>query len=574
MKKLSNTVSSGKIENRPLVRKLSHIITLGALALCLINCQDQTSIQSSNTGEEKESPSLLKDHFTSRLATDEWKAVLSEDLFKQTRSEIESTYSKTNGSIWFNDQGISANGEDLIYVLNNIAGYGLDSSLFDLEKIHEALAKSDSQEKKFKTELFLTDAYMKLATYLNRGYLSQAEYQPVFEIDSVKVDLAQHLTDAAKKESIKESLAYLEPQIPEYGHLRNALIHYTQNYPLHDKVMKVTPFKDDSARCIQESAEALLVYGYLDSISAQNDSLVDLAIKKFQRHNGLNEDGKPGKYTIKAFYKSNKDRYLSAQATLTKLRWKEYQDRRSYLYVNIPSYTMKIVENGQYVKEHRAVVGKSWTKTPELTGELEYFIMNPRWHVPYSISSTELLNKARKDSTYLSRNGYVVSKGGERMNSKSIDWDGVSSSNFGYKISQNAGGGNALGRIKFIFPNSENVYMHDTPSRSLFANDIRAYSHGCVRLHKPVELAEYLAEKQELSVEKDSVQAKIDSRVNRKVTLKEKIPVFIEYYLAGTTMEGEIQFYLNVYQKDLDLIDAVKHGGAPEFSSGEIAQEL
>jgi len=551
------------------MKKIAHILALVVLTISLTNCTDQSSLQSSKT-KEVVAPSLLKDYFSAQLASDSWKSGLNDASFAATKSRVEETYSKNNQSIWFNDQGLSKNGEDLFFILNNTAGYGLDSSLFDHATINELVSSASGREEKFNAELRLTSEYMRLAAYLNRGYLSRTEFLPIFELDSVKVDLAQHLVDAAEKESITESLTYLEPQIPEYKLLRNALLSYTQTYPLNEEVAKITSFKDDSTKCISDCGQALVAFGYLDTLTVQNDSLVDLAIKLFQRHNGLNEDGKPGKYTIKAFGKSNMERYILAQSTLTKLRWKAPQDRTSYLYVNIPSYTMKITENGKYVKQHRAVVGKSWTKTPELTGELEYFIMNPRWHVPYSISSTELLKKAKKDSTYLSRNGYVVSKGGSRLNSKSINWDGVSGSNFNYRISQNSGSGNALGKIKFIFPNDENIYMHDTPSRSLFANDIRSYSHGCVRLHKPAELAEYLAEKQELSVHKDSIQAKIATRVNRKVTLKEKVKVYIEYYVSGTDMDGGIQFYLNVYQKDLDLINAVKNGGA----SGEMAEAI
>ncbi|MFT7613675.1 MAG: murein L,D-transpeptidase YcbB/YkuD [Parvicellaceae bacterium] len=550
--------------------KPAHILALIILAISFTNCTDQSSLQSSKNKDEVVAPSLLKDYFSAQLASESWKSGLNEDTFLETKSRVEQTYSKKTESIWFNDQELSRNGKDLFFILNNIAGYGLDSSLFELSEINSLVTSATNRELKFKAELRLTSEYMRLAAYLNRGYLSRTEFLPIFELDSVKVDLSQHLVDAAEKESITESLSYLEPQIPEYKHLRTALLSYTQTYPLNEEVAKITAFKDDSTQCITDCGEALVRFGYLDTLSIQNDSMVDLAIKLFQRHNGLNEDGKPGKYTIKAFGKSNMERYVLAQSTLTKLRWKEPQDRTSYLYVNIPSYTMKIAENGKYVKEHRAVVGKSWTKTPELTGELEYFIMNPRWHVPYSISSTELLKKARNDSTYLSRNGYVISKGGSRLNSKSIDWEGVSGSNFDYRISQNSGSGNALGKIKFIFPNNDHVYMHDTPSRSLFANDIRSYSHGCVRLHKPVELAEYLAEKQELSVHKDSIQARIDSRINRKVTLKEKIKVYIEYYVSGTDVDGGIQFYLNVYQKDLDLINAIKNDGA----IGEMADAI
>ena len=218
---------------------------------------------------------------------------------------------------------------------------------------------------------------------------------------------------------------------------------------------------------------------------------------------------------------------------------------------------MKVADSGQYVFQKKTVVGNTWTKTPVFKAELEYFVMNPVWNVPYSISSKEILKKVKKDSTYLTRNGYVVSQKGKQLNSNSIDWQNITPNNFNYQISQNSGSGNALGKIKFIFPNTNFVYMHDTPSKHFFAKDIRAFSHGCIRLQHPVELAKYLAEKQDLSVQKDSIQSKIDTKKNRVVLLKEKIPVYIEYHLAGTDVNGEIEFYRNIYKKDLQLLAAL-----------------
>jgi len=546
-----------------------YIISFVCIFSLVSSCQDQSNIQASPEKDQSKTYSPLNNFFQSQISSSDWDKNLSENQHLGTKKYVVETYQKRKGSLWYTDHGLSKNGEDLIYMLNNIAGYGLDSSLFELDQIMQSIANATTKEKKFEIELRLTSEYMKLATYLNRGFISEKTYKPIFEIDSVKPDLSQHLLDAAEKLSIIESLHFFEPKVPEYTHLRNALLSFTQNYPINTAVSKITPFKTDSAKCYSEAGVALTLLGYLDSISSANDSLVCVAIKLFQKHNGLNPDGKPGKHTIKAFSISNKDRLSAAQATLSKLRWSQAQNRSSYFYINIPSFTMKVVENRQYVQQHKTIVGNTWTKTPEFHAELDHFILNPRWFVPKSISSTELLSKVQKDSTYLTRNGYVVAKGKKTISSNSIDWNNVTSSNFRYTISQNSGRGNALGKIKFIFPNLSNVYMHDTPSKHFFARDIRAFSHGCIRLQNPVQLAKYIAEHQELSVQSDSIQSKIDSQKNRKISLKKKITVYIEYYLVGTDENGVIEFYSNIYKKDLELLAAMN-----KTSQELIAQEL
>lgn len=527
------------------------------IALSIINsCQNEESANDA-VQENIAVKSSLNSFFDEKFTNKPWGGnPIDAPLFSMSK-HLEATYSNSHNSIWFNDSGLSKNGEDLIYVLRNIEGYGLDSTLFERITINNLLANANSNEKKFHLELKLTRAYYRLATYLNRGYLSKDNYESIFEIDSLEIDLSRYLCNAAENNTILESLHQLEPQLPEYKYLRKALVHFTKSYPITNKSARICTFRTDSSKCINESAKALVDFGYLDSSSITNDSLIICAIKLFQKHNGLNQDGKPGTNTVKAFLISNQERYLAAQATLTKLRWQEDQQRSSYIYVNIPSYTMKVADSGQYVIQNKTVVGNTWTKTPVFKAELEYFVMNPVWNVPYSISSKEILKKVKKDSTYLARNGYVVSQKGKQLNSNSIDWQSITPKNFNYQISQNAGSGNALGKIKFIFPNTNFVYMHDTPSKHFFAKDIRAFSHGCIRLQHPVELAKYLAEKQELSVQKDSIQSKIDTKKNQMVLLQEKIPVYIEYHLAGTDVNGEIEFYRNIYKKDLQLLAAL-----------------
>ena len=187
------------------------------------------------------------------------------------------------------------------------------------------------------------------------------------------------------------------------------------------------------------------------------------------------------------------------------------------------------------------MVGKPDKNTPEINDEMEYMIIYPFWNLPYSISSKELLPKIQKDSTYLERNGYqVFTNKHKAIDNNTINWNTVTEENFNYKIRQNGGRTNSLGLVKFIFPNKNSVYFHDTPSKRYFKNDIRAYSHGCVRVQHPLELAEIILKEDKNEYNIDSVNTFIANKNHRRITLNKKIPVHILYFTCGTDTSNKI----------------------------------
>ncbi|MCG8701760.1 MAG: L,D-transpeptidase family protein [Bacteroidales bacterium] len=234
----------------------------------------------------------------------------------------------------------------------------------------------------------------------------------------------------------------------------------------------------------------------------------------------------------------------------------------TYIYVNIPEYRLKIFEKNKVIKEHKVVVGTPYTPTPIIESAVHKIVANPYWTVPRSIAIREIIPKIKKDSTYLERNGYkVVDNKLKSVNESTIDWNNVNSREFDYWFKQDKGRGNALGLVKFVFPNDYNVYLHDTPSKSKFQYDIRAYSHGCVRVHNPEELADFVLKK--FVSNKTNVKYTIKKQRHKIYYLPEELPIHIQYFTCSGDDEGNIYFHVDIYKKDKKAMKELFPGYLP-----------
>jgi murein L,D-transpeptidase YcbB/YkuD len=218
-----------------------------------------------------------------------------------------------------------------------------------------------------------------------------------------------------------------------------------------------------------------------------------------------------------------------------------------------------VVENNEIKEQYKTIVGRTITRTPVFEAKMTYLIVNPYWHIPNSISSKEILPKLKKDSTHASKKGYkILDKNKKVVDPKMINWSKVTQSSFNYKISQVRSGGTALGKVKFIFANKHSIYFHDTPSKKLFKNDIRAYSHGCVRVQNPLNLAAYILHKQDSTMTIDSVINSAKTGVQKRFDIVEEIKVNISYHSAEGTNDGRMKFYRDIYRKETDLKNEIK----------------
>jgi len=440
--------------------------------------------------------------------------------------------------------------------------YGLDSNVYSISELvrlknslDNTLSKDDRFQDAALLEITLTTTYFLFGKHLNYGITPKDSTYLFTDIPRKKfnINMVQHLLKANKSDSVIIYLLSLQPPHKEYKNLQKGLKKHLVNNHLSKEKVKVDPFRKDSLLSYQQSRKALILHNYLNQ--NDTDSSYFEALTKFQIEHGLFPDNLIGKNTASALSKSPHFYYKSIAASLERWRWKE-EWGKDYIYVNIASYQLKVYQNNEMVKKHKVVVGKNSTRTPEIDDEMEYMIVYPYWNLPYSISSKETLAKVKKDSTYLNRNNFeVFTNKRKKLDANKIDWSKVTADNFNYKIRQKGGGSNSLGLIKFIFPNKHSVYFHDTPSKRFFKKDLRAYSHGCVRVQSPIDLAGQILASDNNDYNMDSVNVYIKRKRQKKITLNKELPVHIHYLTCEYDNENNLIFYKDIYKKDTDLAE-------------------
>jgi murein L,D-transpeptidase YcbB/YkuD len=283
------------------------------------------------------------------------------------------------------------------------------------------------------------------------------------------------------------------------------------------------------------------------------DNALSEAVKRFQRRHGLLEDGVVGGRTLAALNVPVSERVRQIELNLERLRGLPESLGQRYILVNIPDFRMRVVEGDENVLDAEVIVGQPKRPTPVFSGNMSYLVMSPRWHVPYSIAVKDKLPLLRRDPYALYRQGiHIFAANGREVNPGMINWHGVSRRNFPFHLRQEPGSRNALGRIKFIFPNPHQVYLHDTPQTHLFGRSERAFSSGCVRVSKPVELAEYLL-KQDPGWSRKKIVSVSEGKHERHVNLPESIPIHLLYWTAWVSEDGVVNFRRDIYGHDKGL---------------------
>jgi murein L,D-transpeptidase YcbB/YkuD len=286
--------------------------------------------------------------------------------------------------------------------------------------------------------------------------------------------------------------------------------------------------------------------GYMDA------GLVD-AVRAFQHRHGLNEDGVVGPATLAALNMPVQSRIDQVRVNLERARWIVPGLPDTYLVVNIAGARVYLIRSGATVFESRAVVGALSTRTPVFRAVLSEVVLNPTWTVPRSIVG-EVLTAIGRDPEYLERNGFrVVDRAGVRIDVRRVNFSHYTGATFPYVFVQDPGAANPLGRIKLVFPNSYNVYLHDTPARGLFGREQRTFSHGCIRVENPVRLGGLVLQGQGRWTP-DAIEAAIAVGSTVTIPVSTPLPVLILYWTAATDLHGELHYYSDVYGRDAQLL--------------------
>ncbi|KKL28294.1 hypothetical protein LCGC14_2376570, partial [marine sediment metagenome] len=291
------------------------------------------------------------------------------------------------------------------------------------------------------------------------------------------------------------------------------------------------------------------------------DEQLEEVVRSFQKKHGLKKDGIVGPKTRAALNVPAKVRARQIELNMERWRWIPRNLGQRYILVNIADFKLSLIENGETVMDMRVVVGRTYRRTPVFSSKMKYLVLNPFWNVPMSIAVKDILPKLRENHNYLSLQNMTLyanwQNGAPPIDPGSIDWSKVNRRSFRYKLVQKPGPQNALGRLKFMFPNKFSVYLHDTPSKELFQKNIRSFSSGCIRAEKPVELAVYLL-KDGSNWTREKIMAAINHGKNRSIGIPRPLNVHLLYWTAWVDKAGEIHFRDDIYDRDRPLDKALQ----------------
>ncbi len=478
---------------------------------------------------------------------------------------------------WSNDGGLLPYVNSLIKAVRKAYEEGLrpeDYHLITIETILKEIRRDEIRKKppdagKFvNLDLLLTDSFLLYGTHLLSGKVNPETIDPEWFADRRKVNMVEVLEKSLAENRIESGLKDLLPPYREYSLLKEALKRYRKiasagGWPAVPDGPKMQ--KGDVGDRVIALCERLALTGDFASQEADSSDVfsedLDKAVRKFQERHGLYVDGVVGTATLSSLNVSVYERINRIKLNMERWRWLPQDLGQRYIIVNAAGFKLDLIEDGNTVMTMRVVVGKHYRKTPVFSGKMTYLVLSPYWHIPANIAVKDKLPLIRKDSGYLSRENIRVFRGWgartEEVDPQTVDWTKVTPRNFHYRLIQQPGPLNALGRIKFMFPNRFNVYLHDTPSRELFARTVRSFSSGCIRIEKPIELAEYLL-KDKPKWTKDEILSEIKKRKERIVPLKNPVPVHVLYWTAWANNDGSINFRNDIYVRDESLSRALK----------------
>ena len=500
-------------------------------------------------------------------------------------------YSQRKFEVAFIDKGVlTKQGDTIFNIIKNAEVYGLIPEDYHFSKIDELIKNAkDSATQKFdaaklsNADLLLTDAFFTMAVHINKGRLNADSLTIEWKAKQVDTNLVDILNKVLPKNTIRAALDSLEPQNEYYKGLKLALKNLQYEFKdldwdsikdrnsdsttfmarVKDRLIKSHDYVDDFINSdsikLYKSAKDKQSF-VLTEILKDSIKLVK-AIKNFQCKNNLTEDGKIGKLTFKALQRTKQDYINQIALNMERWRWSRVPIEKQYVWVNIPKYEMKVIEEDTLVMKSRVIIGAPDHQTPLLKSTIRYFLIYPYWTVPFSIATKEILPILKRDTSYLRRKNFQVLDGNNQVvDHSNIKWKKYTKTYFPWRLRQNIGEDNSLGILKFNFENKYGVYMHDTDSRRLFNREMRAMSHGCCRLEKFMDFAKFLIRDDSVKYPVDSLYADAAKSVQKYVYLKKPIVLYITYFTAETDDYCELKYFIDVYKRDQKMMRALRRG--------------
>ncbi|WP_417683919.1 L,D-transpeptidase family protein [Roseibium sp.] len=507
-------------------------------------------------------------------AFDEARPVLS-DLEVKALPEVGEAllafYREHPDFVWIKDGRPTAAAGAARRTLAAAGDYGLDGSdyLVGLPAV-SGLAGKDRDTALMAFEMQLSAAVLTYVLDAERGRVDPNRISEYHDLPRHTPDLVAAMEDLVKAADVSQALEAHQPQGAHFRALKEELARLEAEDKDEDRIViapgtflkpgNSDPEMKNVVAAIAKKGSAALKEAHaatLDAYSGEEAYTPELValVKAFQKENGLSADGIVGKNSIKAMVGvTNEAKIAKVKLAMERSRWLPEELGERKVFINQAAFTATYTEPGSEPLSMRVVVGKKSNQTNFFYDKIEIVEYNPYWGVPYSIIVNEMMPKLSKDPSYLDRAGYeVTTASGKQISSASVDWYSVASKQSSVNVRQYPGKSNALGEVKILFPNKHHIYMHDTPAKSLFNKDERAFSHGCVRLHDPKAMAAAV-----LGKSKDYVSGRIAQGKNEQERVSGDIPVYVSYFTAWPELDGTIAYYSDVYDRDRYLLKALE----------------
>ena len=466
--------------------------------------------------------------------------------------------------LWTGPQD-AARRELLLNALDTAALHGLPTVRYDSAALRDGFRAALTEGDRGRLELAMSQAYLAFAHDLSSGVLVPSTIDPTILRDTTPPSPALLLARASGA-GFARYLRDLPPASPQYARMiKEKLLLEAQiaaggfGPPVPAEALQ----PGDTGTAVVALRDRLMALGYLGrSATRTYDRAVQSAVQRFQMDNGLTPDGSAGPGTITAVNSEPQDRLESVIVAMERLRWIGDIDLGArHIWVNQPDFTAQIVDNGLVTFQTRAVIGREELdrRTPEFSDVMEFMVINPSWSVPRSITTKEYLPMLRANPNAVSHL-QVIDSAGRIVPRGAVNFAAYSDGNFPFALRQPPSDGNALGIVKFMFPNANNIYLHDTPSKSLFDEEIRAFSHGCIRLADPRDFAYALLARQTddpKAVFQDLLETGRESRLD----LVTPVPVHLVYFTAWPNAKGQMTYRRDIYGRDAEIYQALENAG-------------
>lgn len=536
----------------------SKIIFVLLIALTILGCKDKESSKTS----------IYKDQNYTDLVLDETSVNDYFETFPESdtiKNEVIRFYERREYQFaWFNKKGMTASVPIFYNQIQNYSADFNDKSFknIPLDSLITLIATDEKsslvKENRVKElELLLTTTFFKYSKKVYGGIAKNPKELDWF-IPRKKKNyqiLLDSLVDLNKGEKISE------PVNLYYKTLKEKLRDYREIYKKGGFPVVVTTKKllsiTESDSCLLAVKKYLFLTGDLktnDGSIVFTDQLAK-AIINFQHRMGLTANGKINTQTLTELNKPITFRIKQMMVNLERLRWVPVAMEKEYLIVNIPEYKLHVIENGKLVWTTNVVVGKDVKQTSIFKGNISSIMLNPYWNIPNSIIRNEIIPNIKKNSNYLADNNMEVLSGDKVINSSTINWDKYKG-DVPFTIRQKPGLDNALGKMKFLFPNNFNIYLHDTPSKGLFSESKRAFSHGCIRVENPKKLLLYFL-RNDASWNPEKVDSIFKTGKEFGIPIKPTVPVYIVYFTSWVDNAGQLNFRNDIYNLDEQLSNEI-----------------